>query len=165
MNFDNLGSPGKQSELTVPTSVATPIGRIIPSIKTLVIHDLDETFNTPNNRNTSNFFNSNIANIDSMDLDVGISPIMAKELQQLKQMISSVPGIVQLIPEASPTSHRISRFTPTIIDTEVPKCLQTPSMKIYDGTTEVEEHLAQYRERMEIIPIPSHLKEACMCKV
>ncbi|XP_023743491.2 uncharacterized protein LOC111891665 [Lactuca sativa] len=37
-------------------------------------------------------------------------------------------------------------------------------MKLYDGTTDPEEHIAQYRERMEIIPIPGHLKEACICK-
>lgn len=26
-----------------------------------------------------------------------------------------------------------------------------------------EEHIAQYRERMEIILIPLHLKEGCLC--
>ncbi|KAL4553980.1 hypothetical protein LXL04_039903 [Taraxacum kok-saghyz] len=51
-----------------------------------------------------------------------------------------------------------------IAETEIPKRFQTPSMKLYDGTTDPEEHIAQYRERMEIIPIPAHLKEACLCK-
>ncbi|KAI3821416.1 hypothetical protein L1987_08984 [Smallanthus sonchifolius] len=37
-------------------------------------------------------------------------------------------------------------------------------MKLYDGTTYPEERIAQYRERMEIIPISLHLKEACLCK-
>ena len=79
MNFDNLGSPGKQSELTVPTSVATPIGRIIPSIKTLVIHDLDETFTTLHNINVGNFFENNTLT-DSVNRDTGISLVMAIEL-------------------------------------------------------------------------------------
>ena len=89
-----------------------------------------------------------------MDFETGLSPIMAKELQQLRQMISSVPKIVQLVPEVSPTSHMISRFIPTIVDTEVPKHFQNPNMKPYDGTTILEEHVAQYREMMEIIPSP-----------
>lgn len=96
--------------------------------------------------------------------DPGISPVMAKELKKLKDMISSVPGVVQPIPEVAPASHRVSRFAPPICDAEIPKRFQTPSMKQYDGTTDPEEHIAQYRERMEIIPIPADLKEACLCK-
>ncbi|XP_023769035.1 uncharacterized protein LOC111917605 [Lactuca sativa] len=82
---------------------------------------------------------------------------MAMEIQQLRQMISSVLGVFQPIPE-DPTSHRILRFAHAIADTKVPKRFQTPSMKPYDGTMHPEEHVAQYRERMEIIPIPLHLK-------
>ncbi|XP_076949747.1 uncharacterized protein LOC143622509 [Bidens hawaiensis] len=37
-------------------------------------------------------------------------------------------------------------------------------MKLYDGTTDPEEHIAKYRERMEINPIPQNLKEAYLCK-
>lgn len=83
---------------------------------------------------------------------------MARVLQQLIEMISSVQGIVQIIPEASSTSHWITSFVPEIPDTKVPKHFQTPIMKPYNGTSDPEEHVAQYRERMEIIPIPLHLK-------
>ena len=37
-------------------------------------------------------------------------------------------------------------------------------MKLFDGTIDPEEHVAQYRERMEINPIPLNLKEVCLCK-
>ena len=100
------------------------------------------------NPSTNNTFFTNIA-----DVDAGISPQMAKELRQLRQMISSVPVVVQSIPEVSPNTHRISRFAAPIAETEIPKWFQTPSMKLYDGTTDPEEHIAQYRERMEIIPM------------
>lgn len=62
---------------------------------------------------------------------------MAKKLQQLRPMMSSVPGVVQTIPEASPTSNRISRFIPLIVDTKVPKHFQNPRMKHYDGITDL----------------------------
>ncbi|XP_076916053.1 uncharacterized protein LOC143575619 [Bidens hawaiensis] len=37
-------------------------------------------------------------------------------------------------------------------------------MKLNEGTTDPEEHVAQYRERMEINLIPQNLKEAYLCK-
>lgn len=79
-------------------------------------------------------------------------------------MITSVPGVVQTVPEVSPTSYRISRFSPVIVDTKILKSFQTPSIKPYKGTTDLEEHFTQYMERIEIIPILTHLKETCICK-
>ena len=58
------------------------------------INDLNEPFNTPRNLDSSNFLNNNTINTNSMNVDAGISPNMARELQQLRQMISSVPGVV-----------------------------------------------------------------------
>ncbi|XP_076912165.1 uncharacterized protein LOC143570390 [Bidens hawaiensis] len=51
-----------------------------------------------------------------------------------------------------------------ICEVKIPKRFQTPSIKLYDGTTNPEENVAQYRERMEINPIPVNIKEACLCK-
>ena len=96
--------------------------------------------------------------------DTGINHAMARELQKLKDMISSVPGVVKPIPEIADGSHKVSRFAPPICDAEVPKRFHIPTMKLYDGTTDPEEHIAQYRERMEINPIPEKLKEAYLCK-
>ncbi|KAI3796339.1 hypothetical protein L1987_39007 [Smallanthus sonchifolius] len=110
-----------------------------------------------------NTFN-NFSNANESVQDRGITPPMVKELKKLREMISSVPGVVQPIPEMSATSHRTSRFAPPICDAEVPKRFQTPNMKLYDRTTDPEEHVAQYRERMDINPIPLDLKEACLCK-
>ncbi|KAK9073783.1 hypothetical protein SSX86_006377 [Deinandra increscens subsp. villosa] len=96
--------------------------------------------------------------------DAGIHPSIARELQKLKEMISNVPGILKPIPEVPLESHKISRFAWPISQVEIPKRFQTPSMKLYDGTTDPEEHVAHYRERMEINPIPAGIKEACLCK-
>ncbi|KAI3695247.1 hypothetical protein L1987_78239 [Smallanthus sonchifolius] len=62
--------------------------------------------------------------------DIGITPSMAKELKKLEEMISSVPGVVQPIPEISSSSHRISRFAPLICDAKIPKRFQTPNIKL-----------------------------------
>lgn len=75
-------------------------------------------------------------------------------------MTSSVPGVIQPTLEVSPMSHRISRFSPPICDIEVPKRFQMLNMKMYDMTTNLEEHVVKYREQMEIVPIAQHLNKA-----
>ena len=79
-------------------------------------------------------------------------------------MILSVLHMIQHIPKVSVVSHRVSRFSPLICDIEVPKRFQTPNMKMYDGTTDLKEHVTRYRESMEIVLAPQHLKEGCLCK-
>ncbi|XP_076913902.1 uncharacterized protein LOC143572710 [Bidens hawaiensis] len=69
-------------------------------------------------------------------------------------------GVVRPIPKIPDGSHKISRFAPPICDAQIPKRFQTPNMKVYDGTTDPEEHVAQCRERMEINLILEILKEA-----
>ncbi|XP_023764672.1 uncharacterized protein LOC111913178 [Lactuca sativa] len=163
LNFDNPGSSGNQQWNAAPAIAASPWGTTMNN-RASMINDLDETFNTLTNLDSYKFLNNNTINTNSMNVNAGISPHVAKELQQLRQMILSIPGVVQPIPEASPTGHRISRFASVIADTEFPKRFQTPSIKPYNGTTDPEKHVAQYRKRMEIIPIPVHSKEACLCK-
>ncbi|XP_076954024.1 uncharacterized protein LOC143628275 [Bidens hawaiensis] len=95
--------------------------------------------------------------------DIGINQSIARELKKLKDMTSSVTRVIKPIPELSTGSHNISRFAPPICDAEIPKRFTAP-MKLYDGSTDLEEHVALYQERMEINPIPERLKEACLCK-
>ncbi|KAF5789478.1 putative retrotransposon gag domain-containing protein [Helianthus annuus] len=111
-----------------------------------------------------NTFNNSLTANHGFMQDTGINHVMARELQKLKDMISSVPEVVKPILEIADGSHRISRFAPPICDAEIPKRFHFPTMKLYDGSTDPEEHIAQYRERMEINPIPERLKEACLCK-
>ncbi|KAJ0840874.1 hypothetical protein HanPSC8_Chr14g0623981 [Helianthus annuus] len=123
------------------------------------------TSNVPNlNPMGGNTFNNSLTTNHGFMQDTSINHAMARELQKLKDMISSVPGVVKPIPEIADGSHKVSRFAPPICDAEIPKRFHIPTMKLYDGTTDPEEHIAQYRERMEINPIPERLKEACLCK-
>ncbi|KAJ0782054.1 hypothetical protein HanLR1_Chr01g0003741 [Helianthus annuus] len=123
------------------------------------------TSNVPNlNPMGGNTFNNSLTTNHGFMQDTGINHAMARELQKLKDMISSVPGVVKPIPEIADGSHKVSRFAPPICDAEILKRFHIPTMKLYDGTTDPEEHIAQYRERMEINPIPERLKEACLCK-
>ncbi|KAI3796856.1 hypothetical protein L1987_39542 [Smallanthus sonchifolius] len=164
LDFDYSGSSGVHKVDFLPMHTGITIIGPTSAVRITTSQDLGFTprssSGNPDMGNTFNrFFNTN-----ECVQDTGITPSMAKELKKLREMISSVPGVAQPIPEMSTTSHRIFRFSHPICDAEIPKRFQTPNMKLYDGTTDPKEHVAQYRERMEINPIHLDLKEACLCK-
>ena len=82
-SFDNAGSSGNQQGNIAPATVASPWGTTMNN-RASMINDLDEPFNTPRNLDSSNFLNNNTINTNSMNVDAGISPNMARELQQLR---------------------------------------------------------------------------------
>jgi len=55
-------------------------------------------------------------------------------------------------------------FDDAIAIMEIPKKFSVPNMKLYDGSSDPQEHVAQYKQRMFTIPIPGKMREACMCK-
>nr|XP_043625460.1 uncharacterized protein LOC122596880 [Erigeron canadensis] len=94
----------------------------------------------------------------------GANDYIAREFQKIKDMISSIPGFCNPIPEVNPASYLINRYGDKIANVIIPKKFQVPNMKPYDGTTDPQEHIALYLEKMEMVPIPSNLKEACLCR-
>ncbi|XP_021727807.1 uncharacterized protein LOC110694911 [Chenopodium quinoa] len=47
---------------------------------------------------------------------------------------------------------------------EVPKRFNTPNMTMYDGTTDPDEHVSLYKQKMMTSSIPRDIREAIMCK-
>ena len=66
--------------------------------------------------------------------------------------------------KAAPLSYTDSPFCDNIAMVETPKRFAVPLMKAYDGTTDPQEHVAQYKQRMFTVPITRELREPCMCK-
>ena len=85
----------------------------------------------PPTGNVSNNNNTHATNNSGSLQDTGVTSALTRELQKLKDMISSVPGVVQPIPEVSQDSHKISLFAHPICDAEIPKRFQTPNMKLF----------------------------------
>ncbi|KAF2548771.1 hypothetical protein F2Q70_00022568 [Brassica cretica] len=46
----------------------------------------------------------------------------------------------------------------------MPRKFSFPSIKAYDGTTDPDDHVAQYRQRMLIVELPKGSREATTCK-
>ncbi|KAL5760940.1 hypothetical protein ACOSQ2_019778 [Xanthoceras sorbifolium] len=68
------------------------------------------------------------------------------------------------IKKSTANSFADSPFVDTIALVEMPRKFNFPCMKQYDGTTDPDDHIAQYRQRMFTAAIPRDLREACMCQ-
>ncbi|KAL5837095.1 hypothetical protein ACOSQ3_014264 [Xanthoceras sorbifolium] len=68
------------------------------------------------------------------------------------------------IKKSSINSFADSPFVDAIALVEMPRKFSFPNMKRYDGTTDPDDHIAQYRQHMFMAAIPKDLREACICK-
>jgi hypothetical protein len=104
LKFDASGSPGNY--LGGFITMLAWVGTIesTQAVRFTTSRDLGITpWCSSQNPDVGNILNNQFLNtigIQAMQ-DVGISPFMAKELKKLKEMILSVPGVVQPIPEVS----------------------------------------------------------------
>ncbi|KAH6793105.1 hypothetical protein C2S52_003582 [Perilla frutescens var. hirtella] len=66
--------------------------------------------------------------------------------------------------EVAPNSFTDSPFVDEIGLTEMPSKFILPSMKLFNRTSDPDDHIAQSKQKMFIAAIPKYLREACMCK-
>lgn len=79
-------------------------------------------------------------------------------------MIERIPGVPKPLEKATPTSYADLPFSGDIALVEIPKHFTIHHMKPNDGSSDLWEHIAQYKQRMFAVPIMKDLREPCMCK-
>ncbi|KAM6569847.1 hypothetical protein CsatB_017832 [Cannabis sativa] len=79
-------------------------------------------------------------------------------------MIQCIPGVPTPIKKSLPSSFADSPFVDAIALIEMPKKCVFPLMRMYDGTSNPNDHIASYKQKMFTAAIPRELHEACMCK-
>ena len=82
----------------------------------------------------------------------------------MEDLIRRITGIPTPIKKISVNSYADSPFTYNIALVEMPQKFSFPTMKLYEGTTNPDDHIAQYKQRMFTTAIPRDLREVCMCK-
>ncbi|XP_031281897.1 uncharacterized protein LOC116140397 [Pistacia vera] len=109
------------------------------------------------------------------DLVASASPmeqILAKRLANIKAMMRRIPRVPIPTKKSQPHCYVDSPFhcytdlpfVDAIALAEMPHKFTITSMKPYDGTTNSDDHIASYKQRMFATSIPRTLREACMCK-
>uniref|UniRef100_A0A0D3BVF3 Retrotransposon gag domain-containing protein n=1 Tax=Brassica oleracea var. oleracea TaxID=109376 RepID=A0A0D3BVF3_BRAOL len=93
-----------------------------------------------------------------------LEQMFSKKLDAMQSMVKRLPGVAPPIRKSNPDSYADTPFTDEITLIEMPKKLSFPSIKAYDGTTDPNDHVAQYRQKMLAVTLPKESREATMCK-
>ncbi|XP_031250005.1 uncharacterized protein LOC116107866 [Pistacia vera] len=89
--------------------------------------------------------------VNQDDLVVFASPmeqILAKRLADIKAAMRRIPGVPIPTKKSQPYCYADSPFVDAIALAEMPHKFTIPSMKPYDGTTDPDDHIAFYKQRI-----------------
>ncbi|KAL0706386.1 hypothetical protein Bca4012_072812 [Brassica carinata] len=81
-----------------------------------------------------------------------------------EQMFTKRLDAMQPIRKSNPDSYADTPFTDEITLIEMPRKFSFPTIKAYDGSTDPDDHVAQYRQRMLAVALLKGSREATMCK-
>ncbi|KAK0580870.1 hypothetical protein LWI29_007278 [Acer saccharum] len=98
------------------------------------------------------------------DLNLSANLDFSRRFAEMEALIQRIPGVPAPIKKSTANSFADSPFVDAIALMEMPKKFNFPNMKQYEGTTDPDDHIAQYKQRMFTAAIPRDLREACMCK-
>uniref|UniRef100_A0A0D3E914 Retrotransposon gag domain-containing protein n=1 Tax=Brassica oleracea var. oleracea TaxID=109376 RepID=A0A0D3E914_BRAOL len=90
--------------------------------------------------------------------------MFSNRLDAMQSMVERLPGVAPPIRKSNPDSYADTPFTDEITLIEMPRKFSFPSIKAYDGTTDPDDHVAQYIQRMLAVALPKGSREATMCK-
>ncbi|KAK0571684.1 hypothetical protein LWI29_019923 [Acer saccharum] len=98
------------------------------------------------------------------DLHLSANLEFSRRFAEMEALIQRILGVPAPIKKSTANSFADSPFVDAIALMEMPKKFNFPNMKQYEGTTDPDDHIAQYKQRMFTAAIPRDLREACMCK-
>ncbi|KAK0595541.1 hypothetical protein LWI29_007683 [Acer saccharum] len=98
------------------------------------------------------------------DLHLSANVEFSRRFTEMEALIQRIPGVPAPIKKSTANSFADSPFVDAIALIEMPKKFNFPNMKQYEGTTDPDNHIAQYKQRMFTATIPRDLREVCMCK-
>ncbi|XP_056846187.1 uncharacterized protein LOC130497427 [Raphanus sativus] len=79
-------------------------------------------------------------------------------------MVERLPGAAPPIRRSNQGSYSDTHFVEEIASVEMPRKFSFPSIKMYEGTGDPDNHIAQYKQHMLAVAIPRDAREATMCK-
>uniref|UniRef100_A0A0D2ZPY6 Uncharacterized protein n=1 Tax=Brassica oleracea var. oleracea TaxID=109376 RepID=A0A0D2ZPY6_BRAOL len=93
-----------------------------------------------------------------------LEQIFSKRFDPMQSMVERLPGVAPPIRRSNPDSYADTPFVEEIASIEMPRKFSFPSIKMYDGTGDPDDHIAQYKQRMLAVALPMESLEATMCK-
>ncbi|CAH9113444.1 unnamed protein product [Cuscuta epithymum] len=97
------------------------------------------------------------------DMEDQMSMFM-EQMRQMQDKINGLPGVPPHLDRASRTCYAESPFSRHVTNVEIPRKFVAPAMKMFDGTSDPVEHVAQFKQRMLAVALTPDQREACMCR-
>ena len=86
--------------------------------------------------------------------------MFSERLEAMQSMVERLPEVAPPTRKTNPDSYADTPFTDEITLIEMPMKFSFPSIKVYDSTTDPDDHVAQYIQRMFTIALPKGSHEA-----
>ncbi|KAF3498638.1 hypothetical protein DY000_02053501 [Brassica cretica] len=93
-----------------------------------------------------------------------LEKMFSKRFDAMQSMVERLPGVAPPIRRSNPDSYADTPFVEGIATVEMSRKFSFPSIKMYDGTGDPDDHIAQYKQRMLAVALPKESREAIMCK-
>ncbi|KAF2609202.1 hypothetical protein F2Q68_00043105 [Brassica cretica] len=93
-----------------------------------------------------------------------LEKMFSKRFDAMQSMVERLPGVAPPIRRGNPDSYADTPFVVGIASVEIARKFSFPSIKMYDGTGDPDDHIAQYKQRMLAVALPKESREATMCK-
>ena len=77
-----------------------------------------------------------------------LEQMFSKRFDAMQSMVERLPGVAPPIRKSNPDSYADTSFTDEITLIEMPRKFFFPNIKAYDGTSDPDDHVVQYRQRM-----------------
>ncbi|CAG7909631.1 unnamed protein product, partial [Brassica rapa] len=93
-----------------------------------------------------------------------LKQVFSKKFDNIQSMVERLPGVAPPIRRSDQNSYADTPFAGEIALMEMPQKFPFPNERIYDGTGDQDNHVAQYKQQMLTVAIQKDLREASMCK-
>ncbi|XP_056851996.1 uncharacterized protein LOC130501137 [Raphanus sativus] len=90
--------------------------------------------------------------------------VVSEKCGTIQSMVEGLPGVAPPIWRSNPRSYSETPFVEEIASVEMPHKFSFPNIKMYEGTGDADNHVAQYKQQMLAVAIPREAREATMCK-
>uniref|UniRef100_A0A0D3BVB9 Retrotransposon gag domain-containing protein n=1 Tax=Brassica oleracea var. oleracea TaxID=109376 RepID=A0A0D3BVB9_BRAOL len=135
---------------------ATPKGAENPQVHSLEESDSEPEYDKETPEKISATDSSMTAYLEQM---------FSKRFDAMQSMEERLPGVAPPpIQRSNPDSYADTPFLEGIASVEMPSKFSFPSIKMYDGTGDPDDNIAQYKQRMLAVALPIESREATICK-
>uniref|UniRef100_A0A0D3A8S2 Retrotransposon gag domain-containing protein n=1 Tax=Brassica oleracea var. oleracea TaxID=109376 RepID=A0A0D3A8S2_BRAOL len=156
----NLNTPNSGEGATDPAPGSGVAGATHEGAENAQVHNLEESDSEPESDKETP---KNISATES-SMTAYLEKMFSKRFDAMQSMVGRLPGVAPPIRRSNPDSYADSPFVKGITSVKMPRKFSFPNIKMYDGTGDPDDHIAQYKQRMLAVVLPKESREATMCK-